>query len=50
MKAQNTTATTKLAKKTAFIYKNIKAQNNYSTSPTGDMSHSVMTSFIVDVI
>ncbi|MDQ0969500.1 hypothetical protein QFZ20_004903 [Flavobacterium sp. W4I14] len=47
MKAQNTT---KLAKKTIFVYKNIKAQNNYSTTPTGDQSHTiVMTSWIVDL-
>ncbi|WP_406824175.1 hypothetical protein [Pedobacter sp. KACC 23697] len=44
MKAQHTT---KLAKKTVFVYKNIKAQNNYSTTPTGDQSHTiVMTSWI----
>jgi hypothetical protein len=47
MKAQHTT---KLAKKTVFVYKNIKAQNNYSTTPTGDMSHTiVMTSWIADL-
>jgi hypothetical protein len=47
MKAQHTT---KLAKKTVFVYKNIKAQNNYSTTPTGDQSHTVvMTSWIVDL-
>ncbi|MGN7989203.1 hypothetical protein [Pedobacter jeongneungensis] len=45
MKTQNTT---KLAKKTVFVYKNIKAQNAYSTNPTGDQSHTVMTSFIME--
>ncbi|WP_157255315.1 hypothetical protein [Pedobacter sp. Leaf216] len=40
MKAQNTT---KLAKKTVFVYKNIKSQNNYSTHPTGDQSQTVVT-------
>jgi hypothetical protein len=44
MKTQNTT---KLSKKTVFVYKNIKAQNAYSTNPTGDQSHTVMTSFII---
>ncbi|MCX2573268.1 hypothetical protein [Pedobacter sandarakinus] len=46
MKNQNTP--NKISKKTVFVYKNVKAQNNFSTNPTGDMSHSVMTSFIVD--
>jgi hypothetical protein len=47
MKAQHTT---KLAKKTVFVYKNIKGQNNYSTTPTGDQSHTiVMTSWIADL-
>lgn len=40
MKAQNTT---KLAKKTVFVYKNIKGQNNFSTNPTGDQSQTVVT-------
>ena len=31
MKAQHTT---KLKKNTAFIYKNVKAQNNFSTDPS----------------
>lgn len=39
MKAQHTT---KLAKKTVFVYKNIKDQNNYQTVPT-DQSHTVTT-------
>lgn len=47
MKTQNTP---KLAKKTVFVYKNVKAQNNFSTNPTGDMSHTVvMTSYIADL-
>ncbi|WP_157258030.1 hypothetical protein [Pedobacter ginsenosidimutans] len=40
MKAQHTT---KLAKKTVFVYKNIKAENNFSTHPTGDQSQTVVT-------
>jgi len=31
MKTQHTT---KLKKNTAFVYKNVKAQNNFSTDPT----------------
>ncbi len=48
MKAQHTNTSAKLSKKTVFVYKNIKAQNNYATSPTGDQSHSAMTSFIME--
>jgi len=48
MKAQHTNTSAKLSKKTVFVYKNIKAQNNYTTSPTGDQSHSAMTSFIME--
>jgi len=33
MKAQNIT---KLKKNTAFVYKNVKAQNNFSTDPTAN--------------
>lgn len=44
MKAQNTS---KLAKKTVFVYKNIKAQQNFSIPLTGDQSQSIATSFIV---
>ena len=44
MKAQHTT---KLSKKTVFVYKNIKAQSSYETNPTGVQSHTVMTSFIL---
>ena len=44
MKAQNTS---KLAKKTVFIYKSIKAENNYVTMPTGDQSHVSTISYIV---
>ncbi len=43
MKAQHTG---KLAKKTVFVYKNVKSKNNFSTNPTGDQSHTLMTSFI----
>ena len=46
MKTQNTP---KIAKKTVFVYKNVKAQNNFTTNATGDMTHTiVMTSYIVD--
>ena len=48
MKAQHTNPATKLAKKTVFVYKNVKAKNNFSTNPTGDQSHTVMTSFIME--
>ncbi|WP_421938216.1 hypothetical protein [Pedobacter sp.] len=41
MKALNTT---KLAKKTVFVYKNIKSQNNFSTGgPLGDMGQTQTT-------
>ncbi|WP_426326290.1 hypothetical protein [Pedobacter sp. R-06] len=43
-----TQQTIKLAKKTVFVYKKIKNQNNYETNPTGDISHTVMTSFIME--
>ena len=33
MKAQHTT---KLKKNTAFVYKNVKGQNNFSTDPTAN--------------
>ncbi|SDG25051.1 hypothetical protein SAMN05421827_104274 [Pedobacter terrae] len=49
MKAQHTNPTAKLTKKTVFVYKNIKAKNNFSTVPTGDQSHTVMTSFIMEL-
>jgi len=45
MKAQNTT--TKIAKKTVFVYKNGKAKNNFITNPT-DMGHTQATSFIFE--
>lgn len=35
--------TAKLAKKTVFVYKNIKDQNNFSTNPITDQSHTVAT-------
>lgn len=41
MKAQNTT--TKLAKKTVFVYKNLKDNNIFSTNPTGDQSQTILT-------
>ncbi|WP_316801053.1 hypothetical protein [Pedobacter frigidisoli] len=44
MKTQNTS---KLVKKTVFVYRNVKAQNNFSTHPTGDQSQTIATSFIV---
>jgi hypothetical protein len=47
MKTQNSNTPAKLSKKTVFVYKNIKAQSNYETNPTGDQSHTVMTSFIM---
>ncbi|QIL38952.1 hypothetical protein G7074_06445 [Pedobacter sp. HDW13] len=40
MKAQHTT---KLAKKTVFVYKNIKDQNNFSTNPITDQSQTIAT-------
>lgn len=40
MKAQQTT---KLAKKTVFVYKNIKAENNYATNPITDQSQTIAT-------
>lgn len=46
MKAQQTTTSAKLSKKTVFVYKNIKDVSNDQTNPTGDQSHTVMTSFI----
>jgi len=48
MKAQHIT---KLAKKTVFVYKNIKGQNNYVTNPTGDQSQTVvMTGTVSNII
>lgn len=46
MKTQNTP---KLAKKTVFVYKNVKTKDSYATHPTGDMSHSVATSLLVNI-
>ncbi|MGM9474832.1 hypothetical protein ACS5PU_00320 [Pedobacter sp. GSP4] len=40
MKAQHTT---KLAKKTVFVYKNIKDQNNFNTNPITDQSQTIAT-------
>ncbi|MCX2573267.1 hypothetical protein [Pedobacter sandarakinus] len=45
---KNQSPSAKISKKTVFVYKNVKSQNSFSTNPTGDMSHSVMTSFIID--
>ncbi|MGQ7852848.1 hypothetical protein ACUN24_01230 [Pedobacter sp. WC2501] len=48
MKVQHTT---KLAKKTIFVYKNIKDQNNFSTHPTGDQSQTIiMTGTVSNII
>ncbi|WP_316846340.1 hypothetical protein [Pedobacter psychrodurus] len=48
MKAQHTT---KLVKKTVFVYKNIKDQNNFSTVPTGDQGQTiVMTGTVSNII
>jgi hypothetical protein len=41
--------TTKLNRKTIFIYKNIKAKNNFTTVPT-DMGHSVVTTSWLNAI
>ncbi|MBB6239134.1 hypothetical protein HDC90_003781 [Pedobacter sp. AK013] len=49
MKAQHTNTSAKLSKKTVFVYKNIKVENNFATNPTGDQSHTVMTSFIFEI-
>ena len=38
-----TQQTTKLTKKTVFVYKNIKDQNNNSTDPISDQSHTIAT-------
>ncbi|WP_293308835.1 hypothetical protein [Pedobacter sp. UBA5917] len=47
MKAQHTT---KLAKKTVFVYKSIKAQNNYATNPITDQSQTIiMTATVSDI-
>ena len=40
MKAQHTT---KLAKKTVFVYKNMKDLSSASTDPISDQSHTVAT-------
>ena len=48
MKTQNTA---KLSKKTVFVYKNIKGQNNFSTNPTGDQSQTIiMTGTVSNII
>lgn len=39
MKAQSS----KLTKKTVFIYKNIKDQNNFVTNPISDQSQTMVT-------
>ena len=44
MKTQHTTA--KISKKTVFVYKSFKSQENFGTTVTGDMSQSIATSFI----
>ncbi|MBC6109085.1 hypothetical protein ACFOG5_12810 [Pedobacter fastidiosus] len=40
MKAQYTN---KLAKKTVFVYKSVKDQNNFVTNPISDQSQTVVT-------
>ncbi|SDC52400.1 hypothetical protein SAMN04488024_102275 [Pedobacter soli] len=51
MKAQHTNTSAKLAKKTVFVYKNIKAKNSlFETTPTGDQSHTVVMTSWIDVI
>ncbi|WP_168202502.1 hypothetical protein [Pedobacter sp. KBS0701] len=48
MKAQHIT---KLAKRTVFVYKNIKDQNNFTTQPTGDQSQTIiMTGTVSNII
>lgn len=50
MKAQQATTTARLTKKTVFVYKNIKSQNNDSTGTVSDQSHTIiMTSWIADI-
>ncbi|MBE5322302.1 hypothetical protein IM793_24345 [Pedobacter sp. MR2016-19] len=49
MKAQQTIIATKLAKKTVFVYRNIKGQNNFSTVPT-EMGQSVVTTSWINAI
>ena len=44
MKTQNNS---KLTKKTVFVYKSVKAENNFATHPISDMSQSIATSFVV---
>jgi len=39
MKTQNI----KLAKKTVFVYKSVKEQNNFVTNPLTDQSHTMVT-------
>ncbi|SER08559.1 hypothetical protein [Pedobacter rhizosphaerae] len=46
MKAQNTI---KLAKKTVFVYKNVKNQNNFSTN-TGDMGHTIISNATIGIL
>ncbi|QPH38533.1 hypothetical protein [Pedobacter endophyticus] len=43
MKTQNNS---KLTKKTVFVYKSVKAENNFATHPIGDMSQSIATSIL----
>ncbi|WP_158526281.1 hypothetical protein [Pedobacter paludis] len=47
MKAQNTN---KIVKKTVFVYKSVKDQNNFVTNPISDQSQTVVTNgtFIVN--
>ncbi|SDC52483.1 MULTISPECIES: hypothetical protein [Pedobacter] len=51
MKAQHTNTSAKLAKKTVFVYKNIKTKNSlFETTPTGDQSHTVVMTSWIDII
>ncbi|MCZ4245235.1 hypothetical protein [Pedobacter punctiformis] len=46
MKAQNTT---KLAKKTVFVFKSAKNQNNFNTDPTTATAKTILTFDIYDI-
>jgi len=41
-----TQTNSKLAKRTVFVYKSVKTENNFATHPVSDMSQSIATSFI----
>ncbi|SDC52530.1 hypothetical protein SAMN04488024_102278 [Pedobacter soli] len=50
MKAQQINTSAKLSKKTVFVYKNVRAQSNFQTTPTGDQSHTIVMTSWIDVI